>query len=513
MLSPSNLKLIADKISLNVTVDVTGFNAEVQGVEMSIRKGIIWLALNGFDFGIDNLELPTVSVSGRVHLSGFRNFPNLKLVGVLGGKSSGTGVRVLFAAEINNVISGESYTPVLKPLGAALDVSGGSVGIPVYTTGILITGAEGGVSFANNNGDPTNFVTYLDPVDQVTVHHERSKDVRYKLPSDRPVLKPDCVCQCPPGSMNLFCQPHPDSQEQKAILKFSSLDVEFLQNIKVSINGEESQSIKDYLDKVDNKINSIVKNELHTFLLKEMMIVINAISEKYKQITNVAARPVNAMTCDLTGNMYTDIFEKIILTPELYWKEQFTAVISEELSAFVNMSENRPSLFTMLCKVAANGLPCPDISMQVTGTVSYTGVSAFLSVTGGVNISTAGSVGVIGTLNILGMPIGKLRAFLTFTSETGDLSPSLCGDLRCVIGPVDLGNLSFRYALPGFFADIQRYIIETGKMLGSSILNRIIGQCFPWIRDNVQFNSSDPASSLKMLSKQEAYGFLANLQS
>jgi len=76
------------------------------------------------------------------------------------------------------------------------------------------------------------------------------------------------------------------------------------------------------------------------------------------------------------------------------------------------------------------GIPCHDETFQVTGQLSYAGVSAVATIDGGVNISTTGSAGVIGNLNLFGMKVGKLRGFLTATDDQGRPDPSLCADLE-----------------------------------------------------------------------------------
>lgn len=241
---------------------------------------------------------PIKELGGRLYLGGLRSvdasgLPDLNrifLVGRLGG--SYQGYQVIF----------QSAFTLQGPIGMCLDVNAGAAGIPLGPTGFLFTGASGGMSFVNNNGDPCDFETYfasdaegnligpsagLVPLptmnwDQVRSMAQRveaqeavfrqceppplpagsaaasrtavalaSENVAVLSDFDDPTPESrsringaglaglqgeiDCPGDCPPATVNILCQPHPDQDTYpgKVIAKFTSIDAATLASIGI----------------------------------------------------------------------------------------------------------------------------------------------------------------------------------------------------------------------------------------------------------------------------------------
>jgi hypothetical protein len=432
LVQPSNIE-----ISLGAEADVpfgsgNGLLARVDRVVARLEKGIPRVTLGGLGFGVDNLQLPSMSLSGVVYLGGLDGPPeNLLFAGKLGGTSNGTGITCLVAFEPK------------RPLGVCIDVSGGSSGIPLGETGFLLTGISGGVSFANSNTDPCEFTTYVKleadgrPRRLPTTRPAPSIGSRggTPQPSSRPVVSgiPDCPGDCPPASMNILCQPHPDQDTfpGRAILKFSSLDEQVLEGFGLKA-------------KLENLIGA-TPEQIVTTAVPELLQIVESLSpippEQLKTLRDVLQKELR------------DALQLGMGAGRTAWE-----IVRDRAYA---------------------GLTCLDVTLVVTATFSYTCVSSFATVTGGVTVSTAGSVGVLGWLNIFGMRVGRLRGFFTLTNATGGVDPSICGDLRFVMGPLELGNLSFRYQLIGGLTDLTDSIIRAARQLSESLVRDLLAQVIP----------------------------------
>lgn len=479
LFAPDNFLLTA---GLGVQIPFGGrgqrIMAEVDGVEVSIDRGLPHVTVDGIGFGVENLNLCGTIITGIFYVSGLRalldagpdatHLPPLLFAGALGGSVDGVMVKVLGAFE-------GSPTDGIKPLGFSLDVNAGPAGIPLGPDGFLLTGAGGGFSFTNSNADPGELAAYVDvPKDRKPDPNQkgkgdskqgagpsRKKDYpqpawppagfdftqpvpsigRYGLPVVRPApatgadgsALPDCPGDCPPPSMNVLCMPHPDTDTfpHRPIVKFTSIDQQALQRIVSAVPGLP---------------------DLTTISAP------NCDQGTIDQVTRAlgAGVPVLSGVVDALGRQ----------------------VMSAMRGA------GAANAWQVLSWLAYAGLPCEDQTEQLTGTLSYAGISAFASITGGFRISTTGTVGAIGYLNVFGMRVGKLRAFFTATNEVGDVQPSICGDLRLEIGPLEVGLVSFNYRVGGaVFADLSGLADALGRLAAGKlqpILDSVGGTLQDW---------------------------------
>ncbi|GMV06293.1 MAG: hypothetical protein AMXMBFR53_25690 [Gemmatimonadota bacterium] len=457
----SNL-VITCGVGLDLDMGAAGVMGRMDAVTATIRHGLPQISIGGIGFGVENFTVSTMTLSGIVYLGGlehmFRLPPDptqLFFAGKLGGTVSGTGVTALLAVKL--------APPML--LGVCFQLSGGSAGIPLGQTGILLTGAAGGVSFTNTNGSPCDFTTYVQlgpdgkplplPTDEtgapVTVPPSAtSGPVEKKTRKEKPFEFPGCPCGCPPPSMNVFCQPHPD-QEQfpgRVVLKFSSLDQEMMDGIMLPVLGGDPVPLHSWID------------DLGVPTPEEAGEMANHISQSF---TGAAVEQVVRLWPGGAAELPPDFDDKV---------EVIRAELSNRLRQGLDSLDGR-TVWQMMCDEAYKGLPCPDATIQVTATFSYTGVSSFLSVTGGVSLSTTGAVGVIGWLNLVGIPIGRLNAFLVATSATGEIDPAICGELQCSIGPLDIGKVNVELSCRGFITGVRNALVGAVGQLAGPVVREI----------------------------------------
>ncbi|MGZ5689195.1 MAG: hypothetical protein ACXWIQ_15840, partial [Caldimonas sp.] len=422
--------------------------AKAYGVKATLENGIPRATIDGLLFGIQNLELCGMELSGALYTGGWDKIGQIGFdpifAGKVGGMVDGIGVDVLVAFQLS------------KPLGVSLDVEVGVAGIPLGPDGFLLTGASGGVSFANNNMDPGDLGSYIrvplksgEKPQQLKPMPDAPKPdfgkqpnkKKLSLPTARPkpTSLPGCPGSCPPDAMNILCQPHPDQEmfPGKAIIKFSSIDESVLQALHM----------KDWLDKTPPHADPQQTGNTAARQIRQaaqQMIPMDAMPEPLRRETKSAL--------DRT--------------------QQFMA--SEIAKGLQNAGGHTP--YEVVRYLAYAGLPCPDMTLQMTGTLSYVGLSAFASITGGFSESTTSAVGVIGSLNVFGMKVGKLRGFFAATNNTGDVDPSICADLTFAVGPLEIGAVNYRLRILGALSDVAATIVIACQQLGEPVVKAAIAQ-------------------------------------
>jgi len=503
LLYPENVEIhLSAGFGLHAGDSIIG--GQVNQIVASIIHGLPAVELSGIGFGVDKVEILSNSFTGEVYLGGLANFPNhlenIYMAGKLGGKVQGAGIGLLAALNVMTT----------RPLGYCIDISGGPAGIPLGQTGFLLTGVSGGVSFTNKNGDPCDFAQYIEldaagrPVDKSTSASSSNSPAKLggpEMPSERPQPsgEPDCPGDCPPASMNILCQPHPDGTlfPNRAILKFSSLDEAFITRI----------GLADVLHTFDGQIAAATQSS------EDLAILIsNAVIDKIMESLPALIPPLPGPYPDEPPG-----FADIMRNPAGQWKKIVQPILEDAIKTAIEQARSRSggtlSLYAIVRDALYAGVPCPDATLQLSATLSYIGVSAFLSVTGGVNISTTDTVGIIGSVNVFGIPLGKLRAFMTITSATGGIEPSICGDLRFVAGPLDLGSLSFLYQVPSAIDELPAQIIALGSGLAPGIVRGLVTSVTGRPLDSRYAEPYDPQPALRSLSSQEAVAFAARLLS
>ncbi len=128
----------------------------VNNVQVSLPNGFSsppQFSINTFSLALENLKISDLAgLSGGVAVGNLNGPEPLFFAGQVGGLFNGVGVKAIVALRLNGLI-GACLAVDLGPAGIPLD--GGTLG------GILLTGAEGGVSFGHTFSDPCDFKSSL----------------------------------------------------------------------------------------------------------------------------------------------------------------------------------------------------------------------------------------------------------------------------------------------------------------------------------------------------------------
>jgi hypothetical protein len=482
LLAPSNVNVV---VSAQVRFPPTGDPVLIGAVDnLAISfdaNGLPYFkGIDGFDMGVGGLKLPPIKeMGGRIHVGGLSSGDPSKIymVGRLGGSANGYTLTGQFAANL------------FGPLGFCIDVNAGAVGIPIGPTGILITGASGGESFVNSTGDPCAFSTYFtrdangnliaqssptppgmgmtwEALRDVTARMEQEEHVFLSnvpglanpgvsiaskgIPSTPHNVAHDvtsglpCPGDCPPATVDIFCQPHPDQAQYpgKIIAKFSSINEATLNAIGItptSIQGAGNNlaTIADNVSlAIRNYVLSVTPPPDPSLLGPSASTALGAV------ITNA----VNGLQSTASNLFYLGL-----ASPQA--GETYYATIR---------------------RLVYEGLPCPDCTMTAAANVSYTGVSSVAYVGGKVLLSTAGAAGVIGTIYVIGVPFGQAKVFVAATDANGDPNPSICGQVTVGLGPLDFGEMKVAYECPGCITGVVSGLPAVLNSLSDAVLSDVV---------------------------------------
>jgi hypothetical protein len=481
-----------------------GVSAGVEGVTARMLDGLPHLSLEGISLGVQDLELGVATVSGGLGIHNLHDPLNLQVEGAVGGTVFGSGVKVLTALKAVNGF--------IEPLGACLDVQGGPAGI-VLPFGFMVTGASGGISFANTNGSPCDFRTYSGARQpRPAIRPDRSAS------TTRPQKFEGCdCCDCPPASMNVLCQPHPDQARYpgRVILKFSAIDEPMWTGLPAP---DGSGTLGDWVRARDREVAAAGASAGRR-IERRVDAAASGLVEALQGLIAGRIGPVEAGALPAAPAGLPAEVAAAMMAPVAAWAEDAKIELVGRIRSATVAVAGEGRLYQAVRDTLYAGVACRDATLQVTGTFSHALVSAFLSVTGGVSVSTAGSIGVIGRLNILSVPVGHLNAFVTGTSATGDPEPQLCGDLRLELGPLQFGLVGAQLRSPGLVTAsaglVARHVCELAPSLlataVAAIESRPAGDRGRIDRRPGFDLAARPARSLGLLTAGEATGLIANL--
>ena len=533
ILRPDNVKItMSGKLSL--PPDEPMFEGQFDDASVTFEtNGIPSLSLRGLGMTIQGLDIPPLEdIGGKVYLGGLDTPSRIFFTGKVGGSYDGYKLNLLLAFNLTG------------PIGACIDVNLGSVGIPLdgyQLGGILLTGAAGGVSLANSNSDPCEFTAYIDdqgypkfsqepPMPPMTWKQLREFTERYahraqlfsqsapaarvslnSLPADLrstvqlldamtgrtnsvaelnsaalassgPIVNEfdiPCPGDCPPPTINIFCQPHPDQAKypNRVIGKFSSINEPTLNAL-----GITQEAIAAFLR--TNIAANIPANTAHN---------IRGFAE------SLIPRPGPSLP------KATEINQ--VITDSLDALEQAIALqISTGLDAIAG-EKTASAIYSTIVELAYKGAPCPDVTLKLTGTMTYQYVSSFLSADAGVVISTAGAAGVVGNVNLVGIPAGKFKGFVAATDEKGQLNPSVCGQLDYEFGPLKLGSMAT--SLRGIASDQTAFAFF--KALGSCLPQPDLAALVNRVAPRINVTGKTGEQVLNELTQQEKVALIAEL--
>ncbi|TVR46703.1 MAG: choice-of-anchor D domain-containing protein [Puniceicoccaceae bacterium] len=560
---PDNLRVTLSA-GINLLDIITG---SVENLVLSVNpEGTLETSLDGFSFGIQGLEIPPMELGGQVHIGNLDQFnpqdpatiSQVFFAGLVKGKLNGAGIEALLAFRLDGLI------------GICLDVSAGPAGIPLGPTGFLLTGAQGGVSFANRMNDPCEFTSIIQldadgrPVDvtlpddpdgpdgsggamtagtaasgpqplpllmtweeleevQTRAAIEREIEAYFReynlaelrdpadSPSELRLLEPlsaglagggapeagtaegdpEIPCptgDCPPATVNIFCTPHPDPDlfPDRVIIKFTSLDQDFVDEI-LGVIGLTPNALQ-------SMTAAAIAEEFADAVYDFMQAFVPEVDEFILGLPN--------------GE---DLFAFLVDQRETQLLQLRDGLFGLVFSAANTALGDNASVYEALLDVAYAGVPCPDFTIKLAGTFSHASVSSFLSGTGGVILSTTGSAGVVGTINLIGLPVGQLRGFISATDQEGDPNPSACGVATLAFGPVELGRMQGGYSCDGCITGMLENFAGLVGCLGDSVLTAILERVAP---DELEAALADGGSALDAtlaLDNEQRIAFIADL--
>ncbi|TVR52156.1 MAG: choice-of-anchor D domain-containing protein [Puniceicoccaceae bacterium] len=272
---------------------------------------------------------------------------------------------------------------------------------------------------------------------------------------------------CPPASLGFLAQPHPESfikdspYEGRAIIKGTSLDETALNFFGIN---------RDFVDA----------------FVPDLGVDLDLIAARFAEHVRLGVEFV-------TPRPPADLAEIIAPLPVPDWALQFEAQLEENMNrlelGFYNAivcaleglgipgtrEELVDTLWDIVREAAYAGVPYEDVTLRLEGSFSYTGISTFASVTAGVLISTTGTSGLFGSINVFGIPFGTISAFTTQTDAYGRPSTGICGELVAAIGPFEIGRGGFIYDCPGCEARLFEVFFDLADALtGPYVYERML---------------------------------------
>lgn len=450
----------ADNVRVTFLPDGTPQVQNLEGIELTLNPGI---------------KIPPIEeLGGTLYLTGFNNPENLLMAGRLSGSVNGYKMKFIAAMRATG------------PLGLAVDVNAGSLGIPLGPTGFLFTGAGGGISFLNTSADPMDLRSYVqevagkfqphptNPPPAATMNWTGFKNWRDKLLSQIPTFPPigtgppleviapgtypandpiGCPVNIPPASANIFGMPHPDQTmfPGSYILKFSSIPESKLNDEIVQGGmGITQQSIQNAVE---------TGGALAVALAHQIRQQIDAETpEVPAQLGSGAQNAFAAFLNEIETGFATLFAQAIAALPPNATAAQIYAAIRDKAYA---------------------GIPVQDATMSVKGVFTHAAISSFMNIEGGGTIGTTGSAGVTGRVNFLGLPVGEGKLFLSATDVNGNPNPQLTGDLSMALGPLQFGSTKAVLKAEGAITGLAAVVGQIANTLGTALVNEIMANVSP----------------------------------
>ena len=453
----------------------------VDNVQVTLPNGFNGppvFSVNTFALSLENLTIGDMAgLSGGLIVGNLNTPEDLYFAGTVGGGYNGVAIKAIVATRLDGLI------------GLCLSVNAGAAGIPLdggTLGGILLTGAEGGVSFLNNFADPCDFKSFLglsgggepaaapiqaasaagslaasgpkvsqlrvlgwDQLNRFQKLHAQRKALMASLGNNfaneslavsapltqsvftaasGPVVVaagggaganvPCPTGDCPPATLNLLCQRHPSVAESPSAGNYNGA---YSQHVIFKFTSLERKTVDDILAAVNIDLNG-----------SSAVVAANFADAARDFVNGLIPRAPAGMPADqaLQINQFID-------TSLAAMRDSVAAAVQ---AAFQTAAPGRAPL-DVLYEVAYAGVPCVDVTIQLKGTFSYAPVSVALSATGGAVASTTGSAGILGSVNLFGLPVGTGEFFYSLTDTNGNPNPSLCGGARAALGPLEFGQM------------------------------------------------------------------------
>ncbi len=556
---PTNINL---KVSGVLAFPATGdpmFETSFDDAKIDVgEKGAaVFNGLDGLSMTLRGLAIPPIDdIGGRVFASGLSggtssaarlhgipggtgnggfDLDNLFLAGRVVGSYQGYKVNLLVAFRVSGMV------------GVCIDVNAGSVGIPLdggVLGGVLLTGASGGIALGTGFIDPCEFTSYLGPDGKPkpgvtalppivldwgelrakvaeaerklrtfqgqlsgggeavsnpattggeTTNARGGRTLSLAGPSLASFLPHvrytndfglPCPGDCPPATINIFCQPHPDQERfpRRVIARFSSIDEPTLNRL-----GFTRDNVRERFAAGGDALAELP-------MLVARSIRVDALTRT--PLPDPAA--LGSKAAEIQGFIDEGLDQL---------EENLGAILRARLADAAARSAE--DVYAGVRDAVYEGAPCPDLTLSVSGTLTHTVVSSFLSGTVGAAISTAGSTGISGRVNVLGVPVGRAKGFLSATDDEGNLNPSVCAEMEVSVGPFELGTMRGSYAIENGPAGVLRVFEQLTRCVGDTLFAELVREVAPRI---VVEGRTRPQIAAEM-TPAEKVGFVAQLYS
>lgn len=284
-----------------------------------------------------------------------------------------------------------------------------------------------------------------------------------------------CPGGCPPPTVNLFCQPHPDQTAYpgRIITKFTAIPASTLGTF------------------------GITRDNVQSLLSQGANLAVTIAHTLRQKIDANTPQPDPALLGADHSRQIREIQVEALDTIESGFKD----LLSQQLAT----ATTADAAYAAITNIAWVGLPCSDVTFKITGTFSQVAVSSFLSVTGGGTLSTTGSAGVGGYVSLLGLPVGNGNLFLSATDSRGLPNPSVCGDIEVSLGPISFGYLKAALQCDDCVTGMLGVFGQCALSLSTETLNRLVDRVAP------RFVGHTPAQLVNELSRTEKTAFFAEL--
>ena len=104
-------------------------------------------------------------------------------------------------------------------------------------------------------------------------------------------------------------------------------------------------------------------------------------------------------------------------------------------------------------------------------------------------------------------PMGSIGTFVAATDENGLPNPSMCGEIDCKFGPLDLGSLHAQMSCRDCVTGILRDFYKLALCLGEPVVRQLASNAAPRLASL----NLPPEQLLNQMSDVEKIGFMAEI--
>jgi photosystem II stability/assembly factor-like uncharacterized protein len=312
-----------------------------------------------------------------------------------------------------------------------------------------------------------------------------------------------CAFDCPPASLGAMAQMHPEAfiegspYQGRAIWKFTSVDATTLNFFGIN------------RDRVDSFVPQAFTWNPSTFIPE----FAGSFAEEIRlTVERLVPRPPTDFSPLPTPDWaleFDDILTEVMNEFELGLYNTINCGLRSIVPDDLTRDDLVDLIWDHLREAAYAGIPYEDVTIRLEGSFSYTGVASFASVTGGI-LYTPGSstMGVVGSINVFGIPFGYLQGFISSYDAYGNpqLIPALCGEIVAAIGPLEFGRGSFLWDCPDCFGRI----VDTFDTLANALTAPYVYARMLEVAPEKAFpDATVPQHLLQLATEEEKIAFIA----